>query len=370
MAEPSTPKTAVRVGIFFVLGLIALLAFSLFVSEVRLGKDTYPLIARFKEGQGLEVGSDVTIRGVPAGTVQRIEFDPTGPEGKRVRILLSIQEKYPLPVDSVATVQFQSLLGQNYIYILDGDETQLLRPGDEILTQPGADLQKVISQFSGLGEEARGFLDELRAKSNTALDQLNAVLEENRGNLRETTQAFADAAPKIQSLTANLDSLLGDLKEGKGTIGKLLTDDTAYNNLTDVSGDLKDILAKIKSGEGTVGRLVQDDDMHEQLKTTFSDLGSAARELQGTLAENREDLRGFIEQIGELGPNLRATLDNAREISAKINEGQGTLGKLINDPSLYNDVRRAVNQIGETFEGGEEQGVIRSFFGVLFGALI
>lgn len=370
MAEMSTAKTTVRVGIFFVVGIVALLGFSLFVSQAELGKNTYTLIAHFKEGQGLEVGSDVTIRGVPAGKVERIEFDPSGPEGKRVRLLLAIDQKYQLPVDSTATVRFQSLLGQNFVYILDGNASERLRPGDEIKTVEGADLQKVISQLTGLGEKAQSFLDDLRVKGTKALDQINAVIEENRDNLRQTTQAFANAAPKIESLTANLDELLSGIKEGKGSLGKFVNDDTAYNNITQLSSDLKDILAKIRSGKGTIGKLVYDESMHEELKKTFASLGEAATELKATLGENREDIRHFVEQLSGIGPKLRETVENAREISAKINEGKGTIGKLINDPTLYNDVKRAVNQIGETFEGGEEQGVIRSFFGVLFGALI
>jgi len=370
MAAMSSAKNTVRVGIFFMVGLVALLGFSLFVSEARLGKETYPLIAHFREGQGLEVGSDVTIRGVPAGKVERIEFDPAGPEGKRVRLLLAIDGRYQLPVDSVASVRFQSLLGQNFVYVLDGNSTERLRPGDEIQTEEGADLQKVIEKLAGLGDDAKTFLDEFREKGTKALDQINLTIEENRANLKATTQAFAEAAPKIQTLATNLDELLVGIREGKGSLGKFVNDDTAYNNISQVSADLKDILAKIKSGEGTVGKLVNDDSLHEELKTSFSNLGDAAKTVQDTLGENREDIRTFIEQLSGVGEKLRETVENARDISAKINEGEGTIGKLVNDPSLYDDVKRAVNQIGETFEGGEEQGVIRSFFGVLFGALI
>ncbi len=370
MFEKSSAKMTVRVGIFFVLGLVALLGFSLFVSETTWGQKTYLLIAHFKEGQGLEVGSAITIRGVPAGKVERLEFDPSGPEGRRVRVLLLIDQKYQLPVDSVASVRFQSLLGQNFVYVLDGNAPERLRSGDEIKTEEGADLQKVISELSGLGEKAGTALDEIRTKGSKALDQVNAVIEENRENLRQTTQAFANAGPKIESVATNLDQVLSGLREGKGSLGKFVNDDTAYNNITQVSDDLKDILGKIRSGEGTIGKLVNDETMHEELKTAFANLGDAAKEIKSTLGENREDLRAFIEQLNSVGPKLRETIDNVNQISAKINKGEGTLGKLVNDPSLYNDVKRAVNQIGETFEGGEEQGVIRSFFGLLFGALI
>jgi phospholipid/cholesterol/gamma-HCH transport system substrate-binding protein len=370
MSSPSTPATAVRVGIFFVLGMGILLGLSLFVSQTELGRKTYTLIAHFREGQGLEVGSDVTIRGVPVGKVTRIELDPAGPEGRRVRLLLSIDRRYQLPRDSVATVRFQSLLGQNFIYVRDGDAAERLRPGESIITEEGADLQKVVAQIAGLGESAKALFEEFRVKGNNVLDQISLLLDENRENIRQTTQAFANAAPKVETLVTNVNDLIEGVREGRGSLGKMVTDDEAYNNITQLAADLKDISAKIKQGEGSLGKLVNDEALHNTLQSSFQRLEEAAVELRDILGDNREDVRTFVEQLAAVGPKLRQTLDNAREISEKINQGQGTLGKLVNDPSLYNDVKRAVNQIGETFEGGEEQGVIRSFFGVLFGALL
>jgi len=370
MTPQSTSKIALRVGIFFMLGLVALLGLSLFVSQVRIGQKQYFLVAHFAEGQGLEIGSDVTLRGVPIGVVHSIEFDPSGPADKRVRIVFAINSRYKLPADSVAAVRFQSLLGQNFVYIRDGNSAEVLRPNQSIQTEEGADLQKVISQLSGLGESAKTLVEEFRQKGGKALDQFSTLIEENRDNIRNTTKFFSEAAPKIEALAANLSEVTAGLKEGEGTLGKLIKDDTAYNNVVQVSDDLKVILGKVREGEGTIGKLVNDDSMHKTVQGSFEDVGKAAREVQALLGENREDIRGFIEQLAGVGPKMRETMDNLNEITQKVNSGQGTLGKLVNDPSLYDDVKRAVNQIGETFEGGEEQGVIRSFFGVLFGALI
>lgn len=366
----STPKTAVWVGIFFTVGLVALLGLSLIVSEARFGARSYNLAAYFKEGQGLEIGSNVTLRGVPIGTVREIAFDPSGPEGKRVRILLEIEDRYRLPVDSVASVRFQSLLGQNFVYVLDGDSAQTLKPNETLQTEEGADLQKVITQISGLGESAQTLLEDFREKGGRALDQFAALIEENRENVKNTTSAFAEAAPRIEALATNLNELITNISEGRGTLGKLATDDTAYNNFVQISEDVKVMLAKVRAGEGTLGKIINEDQMYTTVETAFSDVGKAAREAQALLGENREDVRAFIEQLSSVGPDLRDTLSNFNAITTKVNRGEGTLGKLVNDPSLYDDVRRAVNQIGETFEGGEEQGVIRSFFGVLFGALL
>jgi phospholipid/cholesterol/gamma-HCH transport system substrate-binding protein len=124
-----TPKTAVWVGIFFTVGLVALLGLSLIVSEARFGAATYNLAAYFKEGQGLEIGSNVTLRGVPIGTwCAKSPLIRAARKASALRILLEIEDRYRLPVDSVASVRFQSLLGQNFVYVLDGDSAQTPSP--------------------------------------------------------------------------------------------------------------------------------------------------------------------------------------------------------------------------------------------------
>src|SRR5690606_19328507 len=102
----------------------------------------------------------------------------------------------------------------------------------------------------------------------------------------------------------------------------------------------------------------------------LTDIQKAAVEIESAISENREELRNAISTLADLKPQLEETMTNINAISQKINTGQGTLGMMVNDPSLYEDTKKAVNQVGESFEGGEEQGVIRSFFGILFGSIL
>ena len=82
----------------------------------------------------------------------------------------------------------------------------------------------------------------------------------------------------------------------------------------------------------------------------------------------RDGLKKLIDSLQSVGPNIDKAFENLNQVSAKINEGEGTLGKIVNDAALYEDAQRAIRQIEATFETAEEQSVIRTFFSVLLGA--
>ena len=99
-------------------------------------------------------------------------------------------------------------------------------------------------------------------------------------------------------------------------------------------------------------------------------VGNAGERIDTLLGDRQAELDKFFASLADVGPQIEQAAKDMQAIGEKINAGEGTLGKLINDPSLYDDTRKAVNQVSESFESSEEQGVVRSFVGVLFGALI
>ncbi len=100
------------------------------------------------------------------------------------------------------------------------------------------------------------------------------------------------------------------------------------------------------------------------------DVNAASSKIRALIDRNDERIDQALESVGEAMPKLDQGLDHFVSIGRKIDEGKGTLGKLVNDPELYDSVRDAVNQIRRTFEEGEEQTVMRTFLGVFFGSVI
>lgn len=119
--------------------------------------------------------------------------------------------------------------------------------------------------------------------------------------------------------------------------------------VSSVAADLKDITGKINSGQGTLGKLVNDDALYNDARDVVNELKAAVKD------------RGLIR-------NVEASMANLNEITTKINQGEGTLGLLVNDESLYLEVKQMIGDIRATVDEIRETSPIVTFSSIFFGA--
>lgn len=138
----------ILVGLFVLGGVAALFYLAIAVSNVGAGRDgsTYELVAYFDNIGGLKPRSPVTLSGVRVGRVTSIEYDP---ERFAARVTMAIQSRYDeLPADTAAMILTSGLLGEQYIGLEPGGDTEVLRDGDELLiTQSAVVLENLIGRF-------------------------------------------------------------------------------------------------------------------------------------------------------------------------------------------------------------------------------
>ncbi len=361
---------AVKVGIFFTIAVLIALGLSLQVGRSSWFSKQYTLEARFVRAPSVEAGTKVTLRGFPVGTVGSLDWEPAT---SRIRAVLNIKSQYEIPSNAVARVQSSSFLGGSVIDIaLDPEQTvgPALADGGEITTREVPGIEEVLSTVGDLSRDTQELIQNLNSNHETTLAKVNEVIEENREYIRATSESFSKAGPKLELLSDRLNEMTEFMKSGEGTIGALYANKDLYDQMVQVSEDAKEITAQIKSGSGDLGALIYGDQLAADAKKVMADLQSAATEVQGAVSENRESMKSLFASLSDAGPRIDKAISNFNEVSEKINAGEGTLGKLVNDPSLYNDAKSTMNQVGESFENSEEQGVFRSFLGLLFGALI
>lgn len=380
MPEGSS-SLAVKVGIFVVAALVLMIGFSLRLHEQQLGRDVYPAEAYFDSVLGLEEGSDVYLAGVRVGEVAALAFSP---ERRAVRASLRISQDYPLPADTTASIERSPLLGTSDIVLTYGTESQRLAFGGEIATIRRPDFTDLVTTVSEASEDAREVMDSVKGAADDAREmlakfnenqgslvaKLEAVIDENRENLRTTSQSFATVGPKLEQLADRLNEVATAMSSGQGTLGKLYADETLYEDLKAFTTEMRQISADIKDGDGSLSRLIYDDTLVATAEDALAKVGDAGQEVQSLLGDRKEEIDRALASLNDVGPRLEAAINNLNEVARKINEGEGTLGRLVNDPSLFTETQKTVSQIGESFESSEEQGVIRSFFGVIFGAVI
>jgi phospholipid/cholesterol/gamma-HCH transport system substrate-binding protein len=310
-----------RLGVFFAMAMIAAFIILEVVGGIDFFKGGYRVYALFNNAQELKAGDPVKMGGVPIGRVERIRLE----KGK-VKVALKLDRDAEVRTDSKATIRFTGLMGQNYVSVDFGTPNGTKADPESILeTVEQADLSVLMSKLdnvaSGIENVTRSFSGD---KIDNLLGPITDVIKENKTN--------------ITDFLANVRLISLDIAEGRGTVGKLIKDDTLYTsalasvtNLNETAGDLR---AMMRQASGTLG-----------MANSIVQQISAG---QGTLGKLTKDEKLYNETT--------VAMTNLREILQKINQGQGSVGQLVNDPSLLKNVKLSLQKLDKATEGLEDQG--------------
>lgn len=299
-----------RVGIFVLLGLIILTYFTFRVSKWGLiAEKGYRLTVDFDTASGLEPKSDVKMAGVPIGKVEEIRL-----AGNRARLVLRIRPEVRIPIDSVASIQTQGLLGEKYVEILPGKDPQRNLPsgGQVANTLSPTNLDAMVRKLEAIGDDVKKFTETLSATFGT---------EEGR-------KALSDILRDVRATTASLRAVV------QGNEARF---DRILANIDRLSADLSDISSANKQDVRTAIANLRE--FSETLKNETPALARKLEEMServsGVVGDNRENLKESIRNLKTASAKLDNTLDAAGKVMAKIDRGEGTLGKLVNDNTAH-----------------------------------
>jgi len=324
------PQT-VKVGIFMSAALVALGWLILRV------EDWHPFAAQgkrvdaiFTSVVGLDDKAAVRVAGVRIGRVDGIAL-----EGRKARVTLLLEQPVPLTQGAYAVVASQGMLGDRFIELYPGPEdAPPLPPGADLpgrtpisfdqamekLGEIGDTIQKTLSGGEG---GAAGSVKELIASLQQTSDELHALISENRASLNGTMRNFerfsgtlADELPKVsQDLKAVLERVGDVIQENRGD----LRDSMA--NIKDVTAtvqrsveNLNEITDKIAHGEGTIGKLVNSDQAHDELVGALESVKEGVDSLSDTLGRVQKlkldlDMNGYyLSDVDDYHSEVRADI--------------------------------------------------------------
>ena len=317
-----------KVGIFVLLGIVILTFFTFRVSKIGgIGVKGYQLTVDFETAAGLEPKANVKMAGVPIGKVEEIKL-----VGNNARLVLRIQEGVKIPVDSVVSIQTQGLLGEKYVEILPGKESgRMLPPGGRVAnTVPPANLDEIIRKVSMISEDLKNFTNTLSQTLGT--EEGRKALADIIQNTRETTEVLRAVVTgneeRLNRILANVDTLSTDLKEISSANKE----------------DLRVTIANLRS-------------FSETLKTEAPGLARKLQEMServsGVIGENRENIKESIENIKAASAKLDNTLESAGKVMARIERGEGTIGKLVSDNTTITKIDDALGGINRYIQRRE-----------------
>ncbi len=357
--------TAVYVGIFVIVGVVILMWFSVRTEGIIAG-DRHTLHAEFDDVLGLSRGNPVTFRGVEIGKIGPMDVNP---ETGRPRVTLWIQREWPLRENAQARLVLPSMLGQRAIDIFypeEGPAGAALADGDVITTQRTHDMAQALTQIGDVAGEIRHLITSVDENQERAFGAFTSLIEDNRARIDELIV-------KVDSTTDTVSEVASRITEGEGTLSRLVNDPALADDITVGAANFREVSERMALADGTLWRLIEDDALHGDLETTTTSIRDIAEGLQGVFGEEGGAFAAFgdlADEIQTLTPELSETLASLREITRKINEGEGTIGLLVNDPEVYHELRASLRRLGETFEEAEETGAVRTFLAVIFGAFI
>jgi phospholipid/cholesterol/gamma-HCH transport system substrate-binding protein len=315
-----------RVGLFVALiALAAVLVIEILGGIERFGSSRR-VHALFSTVQELKVGDRVKMAGVEVGRVEDIVLT-----NNAVKVTMRLQRDAEVKTDSVVTIKFAGLLGQNFVDVTFGS------------------------------------MDAPLADSTTYLSS------EDQPDLSQIMRKLDNVATGVENLTK---SFSGD--EIGNLIGPL-TDFFKQNKepLTLTIANISEITSQISSGEGTVGKVIYDDSLHASATEALSSLNAAVEDIQLTLSDARGIMADVNAGEGTVGLLLRddalyteatGSMSNLREILEKINRGEGSVGMLVNDVEFYNNAKLTLQKVEKSVESLEDTGPL-SVLGIAVGSL-
>jgi phospholipid/cholesterol/gamma-HCH transport system substrate-binding protein len=351
----------IRVGIFVFFTLVTLMAaIFLLGSRTQYFRPQYTLKAVFSNVGYLLEGAGVYLAGVQVGRVGEIRFSEDV-AAQKVLVALKIAREYQERIrqDSVAVITSSGLLGDKYIDItlgsesepelLDGMFIRTQEPADysQLLRQGEAVLKNTIEITSALASLTSGFRSSQApmavADLLTSLAQIAKTIETGDGLIHSliyekgNERILADLA----AATAALRDTLTSIKEGKGFLQTLLTDPNpeVVVQSTKLLASAQKLLQDIEKGQGVLHALIYD----KQGGKAVKDFASAAGNMNELLVklQGRDGLLASLlndPKQKQVLTDLGHVMHDFRQVASDIAEGRGTVGGFIKDPTLYENL--------------------------------
>jgi phospholipid/cholesterol/gamma-HCH transport system substrate-binding protein len=291
--------TELKIGLISIVALgLAMFLIFLLGSAGGFFWQRYSLKVLFDDVAGLKAGAPVRIAGVDVGSVATLNF-----VNDRVEVVVEIADEHRSRVTtgSRATLGSVSLLGEGAVDVTASSEGTPIPEWGYIPT----------------GREAASIND-----------------------------VAAEAADGITEAT----NLLKDIRSGRGTIGKLFTDESLYRDLNALVASAERVASNVEQGRGTLGRLTNDDALYKEMNASVRDLNAITARIR-----NGEGSLGKFLNDPAFANSLTGTTQNVEAVTAKLNRGEGTMGKLLNETVLYDRLNATVQQL-ERFTNSLNQG--------------
>jgi len=295
----------------FVLGGVLLFAAGLFLIGDRrmMFADTVEVHAEFAQIAGLETGAKVRVGGMDAGEVVAIHV-PASPSARfRVEMRVRRELRPLLRLDSVASIQNDGLVGNKFMQIEAGTEqSPPVAEKGTILSREPFDLGSMLQKMNESIDLVTNTIKDVKRGVDEALLAVSATAKDAQGLIVDLGSDLRAITSTGQKVTADLQAVVAGVRQGRGSVGKLLNDDEFFNKVKGIAGESEKAMANLREATEQAKEAIADfrgdkgpikgvtGDLQQSLasaRETFADLAEASEALKRNFF-----FRGFFDRRG------------------------------------------------------------------------
>lgn len=325
-----------RVGITVIVASLTL-AFLIFLmgGEIGLFTSKISLLAYFDNTEGVKVGAPVALQGVTIGNVKDVRV-VQGREKDPVQITMRVNTKYQflLRKDTKATIETAGVLGESFIDLNSkGAKGAEIRDGDTLKTEVSPGLSDVVRSSQTTLQNV-----DILAKR---VDRIVEAIEVGPGTLHDVIYDTT-LINRANAILGQVQAIINDVNGGKGTIGELLKDNTMARKLNAALDKVNTIIDDIQAGKGNAGLLIKDRELYDNANKLVANGNKVVEDIN-----NGKGALGLLAKDPAFAKKLDDTIDKLNQIAAKLNDTSkpGSIGLLIQNPSLYNNTDQLLTEM-------------------------
>ena len=292
-------KKEIIIGLVIIASLAMFIWGFYFLKGFNLFKDQRVIYAVYDQVSGLTRSNPVSINGLKVGQVSDIYFEPDF--SGNIIVEITVETEIPIPKNSLALIYSSDLMGSKAIDLQLGDDPVFIKSGDTLQTRVEASLKEAVNQQ----------IQPLKAKAEELIISIDSVVtviksifnEKARENLSNSLASIQQTFANLESASYNLDTLVASQKTRLAQIMYNL--ESITNTIRMNQDNIDNILANFSSVSDSLAKV--------RIPETFTHINKVVGEVEG--------------------------------IVEKINSGEGSIGLLVNDDKLYNDLQESSKQL-------------------------
>ena len=366
-------KLQIRVGLLVLLALGLLGGFVFVLGDFSVGKG-YDFDVLFSQSGDLSTGAAVRISGIKIGKVKKLAFVPDGEENPKtkkrqvIRVTLSIEERARKLIrhDSTFYITARGVLGEKYIGVTSGSDGAVeIKEGEKIFGQDPPQTDLVVAKLMDFVDDIATMLKKdghlirrILEKGGDMLEVGNDILRENRGEVKNIIGKVSGAIDKVVQIAEDAKPIIGDVRGliaatkkhlgERGRVGVILRNVEALTNR--INREAPEILANVK-GIAAKGNTLMDQvggkigPLADKATALMDDGRGLVGDVRGLIGSEGPKIKKVIDRVLAIADQAKSVVTFIHGIVARIARGEGTIGALLKDDELYDNIREIMRDL-------------------------